>query len=70
MTYNASNAKALYQAGSLMSKINAHLSGNQKNSNLAKEMVDQIKLSSNTVAQANTIRTIDEMVGSQLDLVA
>jgi len=70
MTYYASNAKALYQAGSLMSKINAHLSGNQKNTNLAKEMVDQIKLSSNADAQANTIRTIDEMVGSQLDLVA
>jgi len=70
MSFYASNAKALYQAGSLMSKINAQLADNQKNSNLAKEMVDQIKLSSNTVAQANTIKTIDEMVGSQLDLIA
>jgi flagellar basal body rod protein FlgG len=70
MTYYASNAKALYQAGSLMSKINAHLAGNQKNTNLAEEMVDQIKRSSNAEAQANTIRTIDEMVGSQLDLIA
>jgi len=70
MTYYASNAKTLYQAGSLMSKINARLSGNQKNTNLAQEMADQIKLSSNATAQANTIKTIDEMVGSQLDLVA
>jgi len=70
MTYYASNAKALYQTGSLMSKINAHLAGNQKNTNMAKEMVDQIKLSSNATAQTNTIKTIDEMVGSQLDLIA
>jgi len=70
MSFYASNAKALYQAGSLMSKINAHLSDNQKNANLAKEMVDQIKLTSNATAQANTIKTIDEMVGSQLDLIA
>jgi len=70
MTYHASNAKTLYQVGSLMSKINAQLAGNHKHSNLAKEMVDQIKLSANVDAQANTIKTIDEMVGSQLDLVA
>jgi len=70
MTYYASNAKALYQAGTLMSKINARLAGNHQNTNLAKEMVDQIKLSANATAQANTIKTIDEMVGSQLDLIA
>jgi DNA polymerase II large subunit len=70
MTYHASNAKALYQAGSLMSKINSRLAGNHQNTNLAKEMVSQIKLSANATAQANTIKTMDEMVGSQLDLIA
>jgi len=68
--FNSSNAKALYQTGSLMSKINERLAGNPKNINLAKEMVNGIQQASSAEAQAKTIKTIDEMVGSKIDLVA
>jgi len=64
-----SNAKALYQAGSLMSKINERLAGNQQK-DIEKDMVDQMKLTSTVKAQVNTLKTIDEMVGAQIDLIA
>jgi len=69
-SYLAANAKALYQTGSLMAKINEQIAKNPIIKDLAKNKVDEIKLSSNTDAQANVIKTIDEMVGSQVDLVA
>jgi len=68
-SYFSANARALYETGSLMAKINQQL-GHPKNHNPAKGMVDQLELSSNAEAQTKTIQTIDEMVGSQVDLVA
>jgi hypothetical protein len=64
-----SNAKILYQAGSLMSKINERLAGNQQK-DLEKDMVDEMKLAFDVDAQVKTLQTMDEMVGSQIDLVA
>ncbi|KPA11960.1 hypothetical protein MHK_007862 [Candidatus Magnetomorum sp. HK-1] len=70
-SYFTANAKALYQTGSLMAKINEQLAKNPNiKGDLAKNKVDEMKLSSNADAQANVIKTIDEMVGSQIDLVA
>ncbi|MBF0452195.1 MAG: hypothetical protein HQK75_15950 [Candidatus Magnetomorum sp.] len=65
-----SNAKALYQTGSLMAKISERLAGNHQHKNMTKDMVDEMKLASDLDSQVSVLKTMDEMVGSQIDLIA